>query len=121
MDVFVCTADPTDEPPSMVINTVLSAMAYNYPSQKLSIYLSDDGGSEFTFYALLEASEFAKYWLPFCKKFNLELRAPAAYFSTNLDFNVNDDSSLFAQEWSHVKVKRLLFFFRQQVNPFLSL
>lgn len=107
VDIFVCTADPTIEPPAMVVNTVLSAMAYNYPSEKLSIYLSDDGGSELTFYALLEASEFAKYWLPFCKKFNLELRAPAAYFSRNLDFH---EDSLFAQDWSHVKVKRLCSF-----------
>lgn len=100
VDIFVCTADPTIEPPAMVVNTVLSAMAYNYPSEKLSIYLSDDGGSQLTFYALLEASDFAKYWLPFCKKFNLELRAPATYFSLNLD---SQDDSVFAQEWSHVK------------------
>ena len=44
------------EPPTMVISTVLSAMPYNYPPEKLSVYVSDDGGSEFTFYALLEAS-----------------------------------------------------------------
>ncbi|KAK3022670.1 hypothetical protein RJ639_045436 [Escallonia herrerae] len=31
VDVFVCTADPQVEPPLMVINTVLSLMAYNYP------------------------------------------------------------------------------------------
>lgn len=53
IDIFVCTADPLIEPPIMVINTVLSAMAYDYPSEKLNIYVSDDGGSEFMFYALL--------------------------------------------------------------------
>ncbi|XP_010252795.1 PREDICTED: cellulose synthase-like protein E6 [Nelumbo nucifera] len=81
IDVFVCTADPTIEPPTMVINTVLSVMAYDYPPEKLNVYLSDDGGSDLTFYALLEASHFSKYWLPFCKKFKVEPRSPAAYFS----------------------------------------
>ncbi|KAF6176799.1 hypothetical protein GIB67_014173 [Kingdonia uniflora] len=57
-------------------------MAYNYPPEKLSVYLSDDGGSDLTFYALLKASVFSKQWIPFCKKFNIEPRSPAAYFST---------------------------------------
>ncbi|KAA3467354.1 Cellulose synthase-like protein E1 [Gossypium australe] len=65
VDIFVCTADPVIEPPMMVINTVLSVMAYDYPPEKLSVYLSDDAGSQLTFYALLEASQFAKYWIPF--------------------------------------------------------
>ncbi|XVF86210.1 hypothetical protein PTKIN_Ptkin18bG0021900 [Pterospermum kingtungense] len=51
----------------MVINTVLSVMAYDYPLEKLSIYLSDDGGLELTFYAMLEAATFSKKWLAFCK------------------------------------------------------
>ncbi|KAK1584491.1 hypothetical protein Q3G72_033449 [Acer saccharum] len=80
VDVFVCTADPIIEPPMMVINTVLSVMAYNYPPEKLSVYLSDDAGSDLTFYALLEASHFAKEWLPYCKKFEVEPRSPGAYF-----------------------------------------
>ncbi|KAL5574859.1 hypothetical protein UlMin_016558 [Ulmus minor] len=66
----------------MVINTVLSVMAYNYPAEKMSVYLSDDGGSDLTFYALLEASRFAKHWLAFCHKFKLEPRSPDAYFRT---------------------------------------
>lgn len=82
VDIYVCTADPSIEPPLMVINTVLSVMAYDYPPEKLGVYLSDDGGSDLTFYALLEASEFAKHWIPFCKKFNVEPRSPAAYFSS---------------------------------------
>ncbi|KAI7989979.1 Cellulose synthase-like protein E1 [Camellia lanceoleosa] len=52
----------------MVINIVLSVMAYDYPPEKLSVYFSDDGGSELMFYALLEASRFAKYWLPFLQE-----------------------------------------------------
>ncbi|XP_057957534.1 cellulose synthase-like protein E6 isoform X2 [Malania oleifera] len=99
IDIFVCTADPRIEPPTMVINTVLSTMAYNYPPEKLSIYLSDDGGSELTFYALLEASRFAKEWLPFCKKFKVEPRCPEAYFSF-----VSVDHTLQATpEWSSIK------------------
>ena len=82
IDIFVCTADPTVEPPEMVINTVLSVMAYNYPPEKMSVYLSDDGGSDLTFYAMLEASRFAKHWLAFCHKFKVEPRSPNAYFHT---------------------------------------
>ncbi|XP_015972841.1 cellulose synthase-like protein E1 isoform X4 [Arachis duranensis] len=84
VDIFVCTADPEVEPPIMVINTVLSHMAYDYPSEKLSVYLSDDAASDLTFYALLEASLFAKHWLPFCKKFNVQPTSPAAYFNNIL-------------------------------------
>ncbi|XP_052177223.1 cellulose synthase-like protein E1 [Diospyros lotus] len=80
VDVFVCTADPNMEPPAMVVNTVLSVMAYDYPPEKLSVYVSDDAGSELTFYVLLEASRFAKHWIPFCKQFMVEPRSPAAYF-----------------------------------------
>ncbi|WVY94098.1 hypothetical protein V8G54_033186 [Vigna mungo] len=82
VDIFVCTADPGIEPPVMVINTVLSLMAYEYPPDKLSVYLSDDAGSDITFYALLEASIFAKQWLPFCRKFKVDPTSPAAYFKT---------------------------------------
>ncbi|XP_022637400.1 cellulose synthase-like protein E1 [Vigna radiata var. radiata] len=81
VDIFVFTADAAVEPPLMVINTVLSVMAYDYPAEKLSVYLSDDGCSEITFYALLEASSFAKHWVPFCKRFKVEPRSPAAFFN----------------------------------------
>ncbi|KAI3466411.1 hypothetical protein Pfo_023074 [Paulownia fortunei] len=99
VDIFVCTADPTLEPPSLVINTVLSVMSYNYPPEKLGVYLSDDGCSEITFYALLEASKFSKYWIPFCKKYNVEPRAPEIYFAQNTDLH----ESKFAQEWTRIK------------------
>lgn len=89
------------EPPTMVISTVLSVMSYNYPPDKLSVYLSDDGGSEFTFYALLEASRFSKHWIPFCKKFSVEPRSPAAYFARN---SKPEDPKV-AKEWLAVKVR----------------
>ncbi|KAI3955626.1 hypothetical protein MKW92_044803 [Papaver armeniacum] len=101
VDVFVCTANPVIEPPAMVINTVLSVMAYDYPPEKLSVYLSDDGGSDLTFYALLEASHFCKYWIPFCKKFQVEPRSPVAYFSSN---SKHSSSSFNSEEWSAMKM-----------------
>ncbi|MFQ6634853.1 hypothetical protein Gotur_011150, partial [Gossypium turneri] len=96
IDIFVCTADPLLEPPSMVVNTVLSMMAYDYPPEKLSVYLSDDGGSNLTFYAMLEATNFSKTWLPFCKKFKVEPMSPEAYFRTASE-------PLNVQEWPSVK------------------
>ncbi|CAI9088199.1 OLC1v1022464C1 [Oldenlandia corymbosa var. corymbosa] len=101
LDIFVCTADPTIEPPILVINTVLSVMAYDYPTHKLSVYLSDDGGSELTFYALLEASRFSKHWLPFCKKYKVEPRSPAVYFGSPSQHQVSDAN--YAQDFASVK------------------
>ncbi|KAL6195181.1 hypothetical protein ACLB2K_030801 [Fragaria x ananassa] len=92
VDIFVCTADSIIEPPMMVMNTVLSVMSYGYPLEKLSVYLSDDGGSEFTYYAFLEAAEFAKYWIPYCKKYSVEPRSPFAYF-VSIDSDAVDDKS----------------------------
>lgn len=81
VDVFICTADPTKEPTIEVMNTVLSAMALDYPSDKLSVYLSDDGGASSTLYAIKEACLFAKSWLPFCREYGIKTRCPEAYFS----------------------------------------
>ncbi|XP_065625172.1 cellulose synthase-like protein E6 isoform X1 [Quercus suber] len=85
----------------MVINTVLSVMAYDYPAEKISVYLSDDGGSDLTFYAMLEASRFSKIWLPFCKKFKVEPRSPEAYFRTAVE---PLGEPVLAKEWSTVKM-----------------
>ncbi|KAJ0263390.1 hypothetical protein HA466_0037560 [Hirschfeldia incana] len=82
LDVFICTADPYKEPPMMVFNTALSVMAYEYPSEKISVYVSDDGGSSLTLFALMEAAKFSKHWLPFCKKNNVQDRSPEVYFSS---------------------------------------
>ncbi|CAH8314283.1 unnamed protein product [Eruca vesicaria subsp. sativa] len=81
LDVFICTADPYKEPPMMVVNTALSVMAYDYPSDKISVYVSDDGGSSLTLFALMEAAKFSEHWLPFCKKNNVQDRSPEVYFS----------------------------------------
>ena len=76
-------------------------MAYDYPPEKLSVYLSDDGGSELTFYAMVEAARFSKFWLPFCKKFKVEPRSPEAYFCIAIH---PLGESFKAKEWSTMKV-----------------
>ncbi|RWR85686.1 cellulose synthase-like protein G2 isoform X1 [Cinnamomum micranthum f. kanehirae] len=81
IDVFICTADPAKEPPLDVMNTVVSAMALDYPAEKLWVYLSDDGGADNTLYAMRKASSFAMVWLPFCRKYGVQTRCPNAYFS----------------------------------------
>lgn len=81
LDIFICTADPYKEPPMTVAATALSVMAYDYPAEKLSIYVSDDGGSELTLFALMEAARFAKAWLPLCKENKIMDRCPDAYFA----------------------------------------
>lgn len=113
VDIFVCTADPILEPPCMTINTVLSAMAYNYPANKLSVYLSDDGGSELTFYALLKASIFSKHWLPFCRRFNVEPMSPEAFFAAPHSSN---NSTEYGQAWLFIKVTDFFFFFYVELS-----
>ncbi len=83
LDVFICTADPYKEPPMRLVNTALSVMAYDYPTEKISVYVSDDGGSQLTLFACMEAAKFASQWLPFCRKNNIVDRSPEAYFASN--------------------------------------
>ncbi|KAL4283026.1 hypothetical protein GQ457_16G025940 [Hibiscus cannabinus] len=83
IDVFICTADPYKEPPMNVVNTALSLMAYDYPADKISVYVSDDGGSALTLFAFMEAAKFASHWLPFCREHNIMERSPPVYFETN--------------------------------------
>lgn len=70
-----------------VVATTLSVMAYDYPAEKLSIYVSDDGGSELTLFALMQAARFAKAWLPFCKENKIMERCPDAYFAKSCASN----------------------------------
>ncbi|KAI4369676.1 hypothetical protein MLD38_018092 [Melastoma candidum] len=80
VDVFICTADPDMEPTIDVMNTIVSAMALDYPPGKLNVYLSDDGGSPRTLNGMREAYEFARAWLPFCRKYSVRTICPKAYF-----------------------------------------
>ncbi|XP_060672146.1 cellulose synthase-like protein H1 [Ziziphus jujuba] len=104
VDVFVTTADPVLEPPIITINTVLSLLAVDYPAHKLACYVSDDGCSPLILYSLIQASNFAKQWIPFCKKYNIQLRAPFRYFSNrNYSTSSRENSKEFLQEWKLVK------------------
>ncbi|KAK1257942.1 Cellulose synthase-like protein G3 [Acorus gramineus] len=83
IDVFVCTADPHKEPPMSVVNTVLSVMAFDYPGEKVCVYVSDDGGSQLTLFAFVEMEKFARHWLPFCREMGMRKRSPEAYFASS--------------------------------------
>jgi hypothetical protein len=100
----VTTADPVLEPPIITVNTVLSLLALDYPANKLACYVSDDGCSPLTFYALVEASKFAKLWVPFCKKYNVQIRAPFRYFSDENLVSNKEESPEFYQDWLRMKV-----------------
>jgi len=102
-DVFVSTADPEKEPPLVTANTILSILAVDYPVEKVACYLSDDGGSLLTFEALAETANFARIWVPFCRKHNLEPRNPEAYFGQKRDFLKNKVRLDFVRERRRVK------------------
>lgn len=85
IDVFVCTADPIKEPALGVMNTVLSAMAIDYPPEKVSVYLSDDGGSVSTLSAVREAWRFGQVWVPFCREFGVKRICPESFFQADDD------------------------------------
>ncbi|KAJ4839172.1 Cellulose synthase-like protein D5 [Turnera subulata] len=103
IDVFVSTADPEKEPPLVTSNTILSILAVDYPVEKLACYLSDDGGSLLTFEALAETASFARIWVPFCRKHNIEPRNPEAYFGLKRDFLKNKVRHDFVRERRRVK------------------
>ncbi|KAI5390153.1 hypothetical protein KIW84_075470 [Lathyrus oleraceus] len=102
VDIFVTTADDELEPPIITVNTVLSLLSLDYPSHKLSCYVSDDACSPLIFYALQQASNFAKHWVPFCKKYNVQTRAPFRYFIDDNDECMTNNEE-FRQEWLQMK------------------
>ncbi|CAN6554092.1 unnamed protein product [Malus baccata var. baccata] len=86
VDVYVTTVDTAKEPPLITANTVLSILAVDYPVDKICCYVSDDGASMLHFDVLSETAEFARRWVPFCKKQNIEPRASEFYFSKKIDY-----------------------------------
>jgi len=108
VDLFVTTADPELEPPIITVNTVLSLLALDYPAHKLACYVSDDGCSPLTFYALQEASKFAKFWVPFCKKYEVQVRAPLRYFFDKPEVSTANNTPKFKQEWLKMKVSSII-------------
>lgn len=105
VDIYVSTVDPTKEPPLVTANTVLSILAVDYPVDKVSCYVSDDGAAMLTFEVLSETSEFARKWVPFCKKFTIEPRAPEVYFALKIDYLKDKVQPTFVKERRAMKVR----------------
>ncbi|KAL4297147.1 hypothetical protein GQ457_12G000610 [Hibiscus cannabinus] len=105
LDVFICTADPYKEPPMNVVNVALSLMAYDYPADKISIYVSDDGGSALTLFAFMEAAIFASHWLPFCKEHNIMERNPQVLFEAKHHHSSSPHFEKIKMMYEDMKVK----------------
>ncbi|RWR77418.1 cellulose synthase A catalytic subunit 1 UDP-forming [Cinnamomum micranthum f. kanehirae] len=118
VDVFVSTVDPLKEPPLVTANTVLSILAVDYPVDKVSCYVSDDGSAMLTFEALSETSEFARKWVPFCKKHNIEPRAPEFYFARKIDYLKDKIQPSFVKE--RRAMKREYEEFKVRINAFVA-
>ncbi|PRQ16612.1 putative cellulose synthase (UDP-forming) [Rosa chinensis] len=103
LDVFICTADPYKEPPMNVVNTALSVMGYDYPTEKVSVYVSDDGGSALTLFAFMEAAKFARHWLPFCRENNIVERCPEAFFQ--MDYSRSSEAEEIKIMYQGMKVR----------------
>ncbi|KAJ9560676.1 hypothetical protein OSB04_005836 [Centaurea solstitialis] len=119
IDVYVSTVDPQKEPPLITANTVLSILAVDYPVDKVACYVSDDGAAMLTFEALSETSEFARKWVPFCKKFNIEPRAPEWYFSEKVDYLKDKVHPAFVRE--RRAMKRDYEEFKIRINGLVSM
>lgn len=109
MDFFVSTVDPLKEPPLITANTVLSILAVDYPVDKVSCYVSDDGAAMLSFESLVETADFARKWVPFCKKFSIEPRAPEFYFSQKIDYLKDKVQPSFVKERRAMKVSNRRF------------
>ncbi|GJU07476.1 putative ribonuclease H-like domain-containing protein [Tanacetum coccineum] len=64
VDIFFNTVDPLKEPSLVTANMVLFILAIDYPVDKVSCYVSDDGAAILSFESLSETSEFAKKCVP---------------------------------------------------------
>ncbi|CAN6486144.1 unnamed protein product [Victoria cruziana] len=118
VDVFVSTVDPSKEPPLITANTVLSILGVDYPVRKVSCYVSDDGASMLLFDTLSETAEFARRWVPFCKKFNVEPRAPEFYFSEKIDYLKDKVQPTFVKE--RRAMKREYEEFKVRINALVA-
>ncbi|XP_047948541.1 cellulose synthase A catalytic subunit 7 [UDP-forming]-like [Salvia hispanica] len=118
VDIFVSTVDPLKEPPLVTANTVLSILAVDYPVDKISCYISDDGASMCTFEALSETAEFARKWVPFCKKFAIEPRAPEWYFAEKVDYLKDKVQPTFVKE--RRAMKREYEEFKVRINAMVA-
>ncbi|KAJ9690729.1 hypothetical protein PVL29_013072 [Vitis rotundifolia] len=118
VDFFVSTVDPLKEPPLITANTVLSILAVDYPVDKVSCYVSDDGSAMLSFESLVETADFARKWVPFCKKFSIEPRAPEFYFSQKIDYLKDKIQPSFVKE--RRAMKRDYEEFKVRVNALVA-
>ncbi|OAY82951.1 putative cellulose synthase A catalytic subunit 1 (UDP-forming) [Ananas comosus] len=118
IDIFVSTVDPLKEPPLVTANTVLSILAVDYPVDKVSCYVSDDGSAMLTFEALSETAEFARKWVPFCKKHSIEPRAPEFYFAQKIDYLKDKIQPSFVKE--RRAMKREYEEFKVRINALVA-
>ncbi|PWA83406.1 cellulose synthase [Artemisia annua] len=118
IDVFVSTVDPLKEPPLITANTVLSILAVDYPVDKVSCYVSDDGSAMLSFESLSETAEFAKKWVPFCKKHLIEPRAPEFYFAQKIDYLKDKIQPSFVKE--RRAMKREYEEFKVRINALVA-
>jgi cellulose synthase A len=118
IDIYVSTVDPAKEPPIVTANTILSILSVDYPVDKVSCYLSDDGAAMLTFECLSETSEFARKWVPFCKKFSIEPRAPEMYFAQKIDYLKDKVQPTFVKE--RRAMKREYEEFKVRINALVA-
>ncbi|KAK9904506.1 hypothetical protein M0R45_000651 [Rubus argutus] len=119
IDIFVSTVDPMKEPPLITANTVLSILAVDYPVDKIACYVSDDGAAMLTFEALSETAEFSRRWVPFCKKYSIEPRAPEWYFCQKIDYLKNKVHPEFVRE--RRAMKRDYEEFKVRINSLVAM
>ncbi|KAL5711997.1 cellulose synthase (UDP-forming) [Ranunculus cassubicifolius] len=118
VDVFVSSVDPLKEPPIITANTVLSILSVDYPVEKVSCYVSDDGASMLLFDTLSETAEFARRWVPFCKKYSIEPRAPEYYFSQKIDYLKDKVQASFVKD--RRAIKREYEEFKVRINALVA-
>ncbi|XP_047315298.1 cellulose synthase A catalytic subunit 8 [UDP-forming] isoform X2 [Impatiens glandulifera] len=118
VDFFVSTVDPLKEPALITANTVLSILAVDYPVDKVSCYVSDDGAAMLSFESLAETADFARMWVPFCKKFSIEPRAPEFYFSQKIDYLKDKVQPSFVKE--RRSMKREYEEYKVRINALVS-
>uniref|UniRef100_A0A5B6ZRQ2 cellulose synthase (UDP-forming) n=1 Tax=Davidia involucrata TaxID=16924 RepID=A0A5B6ZRQ2_DAVIN len=118
VDVFVSSVDPLKEPPIITANTVLSILSVDYPVEKVSCYVSDDGASMLLFDTLSETAEFARRWVPFCKKYSIEPRTPEFYFSEKIDYLKDKVQPTFVKE--RRAMKREYEEFKVRINALVA-
>ncbi|XWS53852.1 hypothetical protein CRYUN_Cryun10bG0035900 [Craigia yunnanensis] len=91
------------------MNTLLLAMTLDYPPDKLHVYLSDEGGYAITLHGMKEAWKFARWWLTFCRRYDIKIRCPEVYFSRTEEDYSDSKTSEFMEERRKIKEKYELF------------